>query len=254
LPDAYRRAWLGRNLSNWVPAILATLGSRRPSRFTAMWQWFNRLSCEGLDNIPAQGPFILALNHIKGPGSVVTLIGAALAAVSQRRPDALDQVQAIVGFREPRTPRKAPGRLLGAAWQWIKGRWSANLLHIPMARGGHSASGLLQWRKSAAQRPTVVFVEGIARPLLGPVRERSGAWLSSLSAPTLPVGIWWQDGRWQVRIGEPIRWSGRRELRDVQLGYRMAQLLPEPLVDPHWRELLARAERLRGSADNRDNQ
>ena len=245
LPDDFRRAWLGRNLSDWLPALFATVGSRKPSCFTAIWRLFNRLSCEGLDNIPPQGPFVLALNHIKDPGSAVTLLGAALAAVAQRRPDAIDEMQAIVGFREPNRPQNFPTRVVRSLWEWTKARWSRNLLHVPLTSRKHSVSGLMRWRKSADQRPSLVFAEGISRPLFGPVRKGAGTWLGSLSAPTLPVGVWWHAGRWHVLIGKPVHWSDKRELHDVQLGYRIAQLLPEPLIDSHWRALLARAERLR---------
>lgn len=246
LPAEYARTGVLHWFATVLPAFIATLLPTKLSRFLRLWQLFNsRVDGSGGARLPTDGPFILAVNHVHGAGSAVTLIAAVLAAIRDSRPDAVDDLQVLVGTRETAPDASRLKRFARSAWSWAKGRWSRNIVQIPMAQEKMSTRMLLEWRKVASKKPSFVFPEGIARPLFGPVREGSGVWLSSIAVPTYPVAVWWHNGEWHVRIGKAISWSEKRELHDLQLGLEIAKLVPEAIVDRGWKNLLGRSKRIR---------
>jgi hypothetical protein len=100
-------------------------------------------------------------------------------------------------------------------------------------------TALREWRRRVEKHPALVFPEGVARGQLGDIRLGAGRWLAKLPAPTLPVAAWQVGEAWTVIVGEPIQWSNRADLHDLQLGLAMAELLP-PELAPQWQDLLGR--------------
>jgi hypothetical protein len=129
-------------------------------------------------------------------------------------------------------------RWLRATAGWFFGRWRANVLRIRTGNGGvPGVAALRAWRKRAATGPTLVFPEGVANRELGSMRAGVGRWLCGLDVPIVPVAVWWKSDQWNVAFGAPLLWTPRRDLRDVQLGLAMAELLPRELA-PAWSALL----------------
>jgi 1-acyl-sn-glycerol-3-phosphate acyltransferase len=117
-------------------------------------------------------------------------------------------------------------------------RWDRHLLRVPWQNATASTIALRAWRQTAATRPLLVFPEGRLSVDLEPVRPGAGAWLARGSAPVVPVGVWWDGDAWRVRIGPPIAWSARDDLRDAQLQLSLAAVLP-PALTQRWAPALA---------------
>ncbi len=100
-----------------------------------LWQSMNgSIHCAGLENIPEDGVFVLALNHLKGTGMAVGLIAAVLTSLKERRADLVDEVVVLAGVRDPVAQRNIIQRWGRAVYKWANSRWSKNLVHIPMAQ------------------------------------------------------------------------------------------------------------------------
>lgn len=241
-------------LKDWWPALRATCGSPKVSRFVELWKAAHsdsKVHHDGLANLPADGPFILAVNHVQGVGPVPTLLGAVLAALSQGRPSAVDEILVLAGMRNRKDAGGLVRRLARSIWGWVKQRWSKHIIEIPMAAEKQSPKLLLNWRKAASEKPSLLFPEGIARPLFGPVREGCGNWLQFMKVPVIPVAVWWQENGWHIRLGPPITWAAKTELHDLQLGFAIAEMLPEQMVDQQWRNLLQRRKQARSNLNVR---
>jgi hypothetical protein len=247
LPHEYRNSGFWSSVFLWATVVITTLFRPSLALLTSIWQRFTaRVEVEGLENLPTDGSFILALNHVKGAGSAVALISIVLTAVSGKRADTVDRTIVMVGRREPRN-QNIIGRGLRSIVNWAKRRWAGNILQIPLDSDKSAPKAMREWREASRTRASLVFPEGIARPFFGPIRDGSGVWLSAMPAPTVPVAVWWHNRRWHVRFGKPVAWSSRRELRDVQVGLEIARLLPKPLIQRSWAELLERQRAVRAA-------
>lgn len=162
--------------------------------------WF-RWRIEGLDQIPSQGPAILAINHI---AYLDPLAAALVADMAKRRARFLAKSEL---FRD-----KKIGWVLRGAHQ------------IEVKRGTKDAPVALDDAYAALDRGelVVVFPEGTVTkdPELWPMTARSGAARLALKtgAPLIPCAVWgtanvWPKGgkkRWRprqpivVKIGPPI--------------------------------------------------
>lgn len=235
----YGRPTPGRWLIFWAGFTFETFTRRRLSRVVKWRLGEARLEVKGLENLPEGAGFVLAANHYHG-WPAFDVVGAVFAAASRGRPDVADRLAIIVGRRErvrqgkPPIPARLTRRLLNFAYQ----RWSANVERLPLGNQRASIQTLREWRSRARQQPTLVFPEGKARLQFGLVRPGAGRWCARLGVPVVPVGVWYYEGGWQVRIGKPIEWARRAELHDVQLGLAIADLLP-PEIAPRWQNGLA---------------
>ena len=56
-------------------------------------------TCEGLENIPEEGSFVLAVNHYKNR-TTLRVASVVLDAVGEVRPDAVDDLLMVIGRRK----------------------------------------------------------------------------------------------------------------------------------------------------------
>jgi 1-acyl-sn-glycerol-3-phosphate acyltransferase len=169
-----------------------------------------RWTVEGADNIPANGPVILASNHVS------YLDPLTLAYVADRRSRRIRFLAKKELF-----DKRGFGALLRSARQ------------IPVERGKADASGALAAAVDALRRGecVAVFPEGTISMDLEPMRGKSGtARLGQQSgAPVVPVGLWgthriMMKGRkpqwtWRVAevavVGAPVRCDPEEHVKDA---------------------------------------
>ncbi|HEX2913074.1 MAG TPA: 1-acyl-sn-glycerol-3-phosphate acyltransferase [Chloroflexia bacterium] len=234
----YSKPPIGRWLYFWFGFLLETLTKRRLARLVKLRLGKTPLSPpQGLEKLPATGTFVLAANHFSG-WPVIDVIPAILTAANRQRPDLADDYLIIVGRREPRRSNPPlPARLSRKVINFAFARWSKNVIRLPLDNRQVSIKFLREWRTRVQKQPVLVFPEGKARLEFGPVRAGVGRWFSNLDVPVVPVGIWWHENTWHVRIGPAIEWSSRNELHDFQLGLAIANLLP-PELATRWQKAL----------------
>jgi hypothetical protein len=232
--SSLRWAWF------WLKLLWLTLTTRRlTGLLSPLLSPSEPHDVEGLDNIPRDGSFVLALNHFRG-ASTLEVIAAVLTALQGVRPDAVEQMLIVTGRRT--APRKLGlvARLFRSLINWGLGRWSHNNVRITKEGGPEtSLAALKQWRQWAKTRPSLVFPEGQAHLTMASLRPGSGLWLRALPVPAFPVAVWWADGQWHIRFGEQLDWVQKKELSDVQLGLAIADMLPAELT-PYWNPLRQR--------------
>ena len=223
----------------WSVFVFETLTSRRLSRLVAARAGQpGSADCNGLENLPATGYFVLAVNHYRG-FLTLDVIAAVLSAANLVRPDLVDNYLLITGRRAHTKPQpRLPARLVRRTVDFAIRRWANHVTQIALGNSTASIQALRDWYKRVQQQAVLVFPEGKARLQFGPVRTGVGRWLTTLHTPIVPVGVWWCEGSWHLRFGPPLRWSHRPELRDVQLGLAIATLLP-PALAPDWQAALA---------------
>lgn len=244
----YRAPWWTLAL-DVARMVLATLV--RPSART-LWSWLSRprrVRADGVDHVPRDGAYVLAINHFSDGASGAVVL-AALEAASTVDPTVIDRVLLVAGGRERPTQSKAAqiarriGRAIAA---FTRRRWSEHLVVLSMEGTRPDWGALRSWQRVASERVSVVYPEGIARVTLGPMRPGVAKWLASLAVATVPCAVWFDDGVWNVRFGRPLSWSKNRRALDAQLGLAVAALLPEALRGD-WAHDLARLERVKSSA------
>ena len=196
------------------------------------------VTSKGLEHLPAKGAFVFAANHYYA-GSTLDVIASVLGAAARVRPGIDGECAVVIGQRA--MPRR---RWFSRPLRWMARlvfeRWRKNFLRIRASAAAPTGiAELREWRLRARTQPTLVFPEGAANNVLGELRPGAGSWLAGLQIPVIPVGVWWNEGAWNVVFGAPIVWAARRDLRDLQLGLAMAKLLP-PLLVPAWSEDLDR--------------
>lgn len=220
------------NAGFWLAFITETLTTRHVSRLAAVRMGREISHFNGLEYLPAKGSFVLAVNHYKARHSL-DVTAAVMNAISQRRPDAVNQMLFIVGQRTNK-PIPAPvARVLQAFYH----RWERNVLRISLQNSAPVVTGLRDWKRRS--QPMFVFPEGRVSDVFDTIRPGAGRWLGQLEHPVIPVGVWWDAEGWHVSMGAPVMWSVRPELHDTQLGLHMATLLP-PALAPDWADLLDR--------------
>jgi len=197
----------------------------------------------GLENIPTEGSFALAVNHTMRRWTP-RLLSAIHAATLEKRPEYARQWIVIVGYREAKLEgRGQPGRFIVLTLRrihtWIYRRWSYNALRLPMDNQRAGLQALRNWRLRARYQPSVVFPEGRGAKTFEQVRPGAGRFLAGLGVPVLPVSVWWEEDkqRWQVVFGPSISWSVENRLHDLQVGLEIAYALP-PEEAPKWQKAL----------------
>jgi 1-acyl-sn-glycerol-3-phosphate acyltransferase len=135
--------------------------------------WLLDIDTSGLDNAPAEGPLIVASNHIS-------------------QLDPLVLAETALRLNPPRQLRFLAKRELfeKAPLSWVM-RAAAQ---IPVDRGTEAASDSLRYAKAAiaAGETVTVFPEGTISVLFVPMRPHSGVARLAMEtgAAVLPVGIW----------------------------------------------------------------
>ncbi|MFO0554010.1 MAG: hypothetical protein U0271_36860 [Polyangiaceae bacterium] len=194
-----------------------------------------RVVVRGLDSVPRSGSFVIAVNHYKN-STTLHVIASVFAGLADARPEVLDHAVIVAGRRVP--PRIS--RIAGAVRRLVAlvvERWDRHLIHIPLGDTALDLGALRAFRDRATKHPTLVFPEGKTNAEFGEVRVGAGRFLALMPVPTVPVGVFEDNGVWVVSFGPPMTWSRRRELSDVQLGMAIAALLPKA-VAPEWQRLL----------------
>lgn len=240
-PRPIRRLWTWWALGRlWVALIGETLFRRRLSQIVRWALAGQTLVVRGVEAVPTAGPFVLAVNHLQA-GSTLGVMAATLGAAARARPGVDDACLLVVGERVAPVARARNRQRRLALWiaDRIFGRWIRNVVRIPMGNDAPVLTALRAFRRRATEQPVLVFPEGLASREFGQVRPGSGRWLSGLGAPTLPVAVARVEGGWEVAFGPPMVWSRRAELRDLQLGLAIADMLP-PRLAPTWQEELRR--------------
>lgn len=224
----------------WLHVVGETFTSRRLSRVLERRLRGRPIDASGSELVPTTGPLVFAANHYHA-GLTLDVIGAALGAAVSVRPGVADACTLVVGHRaaDPNRRHRVWRGLIRWAARRFFDRWSRNTLRIPTGEVGVGIARLRAWRRRAACGPMLVFPEGVAKGELTNMREGAGRWLAALGVPIIPVGVWWADDHWNVRFGAPITWSTRADLRDLQLGLAIADLLP-PMLAPEWTGALTR--------------
>jgi 1-acyl-sn-glycerol-3-phosphate acyltransferase len=230
---AYRapRVWW-RVALFWIWYTIATVIYPRFSSLVCLRRFADKpIQVEGLENLPISGSFVLAANHYRG-AITLDVIAAILATVKQVRPEVLEEFILVVGQRASKRKKKPPipARLTKKLINYSYRRWSKNVIRVALGNERASIKALREWKMRVKQHPALVFPEGKARLVFGNIRPGAGRWLNSLGLPIIPVGVWWYNGGWHVRIGKPIKWSVRPELFEAQLGLNIAALLPKELT------------------------
>jgi 1-acyl-sn-glycerol-3-phosphate acyltransferase len=229
-----------RSLARDAPRILARYG--RPPRII------------GAENIPADYPCILVVNHYERPGLWVGWIVAAVSAtVAERRPEGANEVRWI-GQGEW-TEHRALGLPLPRALSRLFIRRSARVygqIVLPLGEsrtGGRSAA----IRAAAAALATDCvgfFPEGYTSHALRAAKLGSGTLLALLSrgrVPVVPVGAAEEAGRLVIRFGPPFlpparAGAGRAELDPVlrrRMMVAIGALLPGRLWGAYRAEIAA---------------
>lgn len=243
-PPAALAPYRGRRplkLRFWLRLIRETFGARRVMPLITARMASERLhAVYGLQHIPCTGAFILAANHFSGRAALDTT-AAALAALSQARPDAIAQMMVVIGQKRSPPKNRAQAVISRHALRLLDrlyGRWQANTLRIPLRNLDADPAGLREWRRR--DQPAFVFPEGRASVPFNAIRPGAGRWLAALKRPVVPVAVWWMAGDgWTVRFGAPLEWTPHPDLRDLQLGLAMAALLP-PTLASEWQPDLGR--------------
>jgi hypothetical protein len=181
------------------------------------------------ENLPSEGSFVLACNKYV-PGTVMQALCAALTGMSMARPAMVDDMLIVVGNDSSKRLNWF-ARLFKAVANWVFARWHHNLVIVEMSPEKTTLAGLRDWRRRASKQPVFVFPEGRGSGHSLTVRPGAGRWLRGLGVPIIPTGVWYQNGCWHVRFGQPITLSSGNE--DVALGQAMAQILPADFPRVH---------------------
>lgn len=167
----------------------------------------------GLEHLPAEGSFVLLANHYQRPGLWIGWSGAALinAVTSQRDVD----IHLVT------TDRARLGRFEVPGTHWIFERVAAvwGLQRVTPEAFGAQAEGrqryvllhLMRLLRRRQQRPVCLILmpegdEGNADGLVeaAPGSGRALAAISGMDIPLVPAAVWEENGRLQVRFGEPF--------------------------------------------------
>lgn len=228
----------------WIAFAIVTLTTRRISK-VARSERRGKLIASGLENLPAEGSFVLASNHFKS-GRMLEPPLAVMRALLPARESQVDNMLFVVGQRDRKPPGNIIARSVKAVVEFVFRRWSRHIVRIPLGNAQMSIKSLREWRDRAERQVTFVFPEGWARKEFAAIRPGAGQWLRAFAKPVVPVGMWLDGETWHVSFGKPIKWSQRAELHDVQLGLSIAQLLPAA-VAPDWQDILRRWKNVRQS-------
>lgn len=222
--------------ARWIVGFFASaaMGRRRSlarDGLRDMAKWRPPPRVVGDEHIPADGPFIVAMNHYERPGLRVWWAGILVAAAILRRRGEEPAVRWLTADRLYRF-RIGPIRAPDALVRWLLALIAYEYSFIPVhrERAGfrvgalREARAVLRGRGRAPPRPIGVTPEGATGGgrVLGAPWPASGialAWLSRGSVPVLPVGVFEDDaGRMTARFGRPftMAWPGLRQARRDQ--------------------------------------
>ena len=196
--------------------------------------------------VPAEGSFVLALNHYERPGLKVFWSGClASRAVAQRRAPAHGGVRWLM-TSEWYNARLGPIPVPVLMWRWLFRRLGRvyGLVIVPRAaeRGVGRAAAMRTILNivRGSDEPIGLFPEAVGRGRLIQPPPGLGSFLLLLSShglPILPAGAFEDEGRLTVSFGPPFhidvpRNASRAEkerLANQQVMVAIGRLLPEEL-------------------------
>ncbi len=166
---------------------------------------------EGVELAPAEGSFILVMNHFSRRGlrpfHCAMLVSAALA---RRRPG---QPEPRWAFTSEYVDVKAgPVRIPPALTRWLFRRIANTYGFVTIARREElvmgRAAALRDLARTLSEAPIALTPEGLdtTGPLEEP-RPGTGLFLATLARrghPFLPVGLWEEDSAFCIRFGAPF--------------------------------------------------
>lgn len=178
---------------------------------------------EGLERVPAQGPFVLTMNHHNRRGLRPYHCAMVInAAAAQRRPEGPYIAWVITG--ELVGQRLGPLPLPVHLSRWAVARVARvyGLLLMPPAESPAAArAGAVRRALRLVHRhPVGLAPEGGGSGVLRPPPRGAGLLLLTLAAagaPVLPVGLWEEGEALHARFGQPYALSAPASLpRDEQ--------------------------------------
>jgi len=196
-------------------------------------------------HVPAEGPFVLALNHYERPGLKVFWSGClASHAVAQRR--VRDKAVRWLMTSEWYNARLGPIPVPVLLWRWLFRRLGRvyGLVIVPRAaeRGVGRAAALRTILNivRGSEEPIGLFPEAVGTGRLIQPPPGLGSFLLLLSShglPILPAGAFEEEGRLTLSFGPPFhidvpRGASRAEkerLASQQVMVAIGRLLPEEL-------------------------
>lgn len=199
----------------------------------------------GLENLPQDGSFVLAVNHTTVRWTP-RLLASIHKATLERRPELAGEWLVVVGNRELRQERLRPWARpiavrIRQGFERVYDLWNYNCLRLPMGNERVSPKALREWRTRAKTQPSIVFPEGRGATTFKEIRPGAGRWLATFDVPTIPLAVWWDEPKngWVFDFGPAIEWASQSSLHDVQLGLALAEALP-PAEAPDWQPALSR--------------
>jgi len=195
----------------------------------------------GLDHIPTRGPFVVTANHYERPG---LWMGWGALAISDLVPVRAGEDTHWIAIEQWESFSLAGIPISPAATRMVFQRAFRTYDLLAMPPPHASAAPRATAMRAAAAKIRAGQVIGLMpegdvgpTPELLPAREGVGAFLLFLRAPVVPIGLYEEDGRLVVHVGEPLtlappcdtpkedrdRWARDR----VMLAIR--DLLPAPL-------------------------
>ena len=195
--------------------------------------------------VPAEGPFVLALNHYERPGLKVFWAGClASHAVAQRR--SRDRAVRWLMTSEWQNFRLGPIPVPVVVWRWLFRRlgrvYGLVIVPRPAERGVGRAAALRTILSivRGSDEPIGLFPEALGTGRLIQPPPGLGSFLLMLSShglPILPAGAFEEEGRLTVSFGPPFhidvsRNAARAEkerLASQQVMVAIGRLLPEEL-------------------------
>ena len=166
---------------------------------------------EGLDNVPAKGPFVLAMNHYNREGlrpyHCAMMISAALA---ERRPGQPEIRWAFASelYGKHLGPVPIPVPLI----RWVFRRFARIYNLVVMPRRDElvvgRAAALRRLAKALADAPVGLTPEAAGSGKLMEPPKGTGLFFALLARcgyPVLPVAVWEDDRTLVVRFGEAFR-------------------------------------------------
>lgn len=201
-------------------------------------------SVRGLEHVPADGPFILVMNHYERGGLPIHFCAMAISAAVGERRHSSPEIRWVI-------TSEWYGRRIGPVpipvWliRWVFRRIARMYGLVVMPRAAERSVGRAAAIRRIAENVRVGETIGLVPEVLGKgilieAVPGSGLALLSLSrgrVPILPVGLWEEDDALVVRFGEPFTLeveAGEREEQDRQARERVMVAIGRLLPERYW--------------------
>jgi len=201
---------------------------------------------QGLDHLPAEGPFILVMNHYERDGLPIHFCAMAVSlAVADRRSPSPEIRWVITSEWYGRHIGPLPIPVWFIRWVFRRVSLLYGLIIMPRA-AGHTVGRAAAIRRLAqdvrAGESVALVPEALGKGTLIEAMPGSGLALLALSRgrlPILPVGLWEDDATLMVRFGKPFTLTLKagatsREEQDRQARERVMVAIGRLLPERYW--------------------